>query len=71
MSLGNEICEDDLEVTVFNCLQRELHKLTGVVLVDTLMDFEHFFLRSFLLSALRLLISIFNFLRLSERFSFF
>ena len=71
LSHGNGLGEVDLEVTGFNCLHMELHKVTGMVLVDTLADFEHFFLRSFLLSVLRVLISTFNFLRLSERFSFF
>ena len=59
-----------VEVKGFNCLHRE----TGTVFVETLLDFntfEDFFLRCFLVSAFRELISIFRFLILSERFSFF
>ena len=51
----------------------ELQIEAGTVLVDTLLDamvLRDFFFLSFLLSALRLLISNLNFLILSERFSF-
>ena len=56
--------------------QEKLLTETGKVLVDTLAEFEfddfwYFFLRNFLFSAFRLLISDFDLLRLSERLSIF
>ena len=51
----------------------ELHKLTGKVLVETLLDFllEGFFFNRFLFSVLRMLISAFILVMLSDWLSFF
>ena len=47
---------------------------TGIVLVETLADLDDvkgFFFNNFLFSALRVLLSVLDFLRLSERLSIF
>ena len=62
LAKGNAVSELDVGVKGFNCLHLELHRKTGSVFVETLLDFntlEVFFFRCFLVSAFRVLISIF------------